>query len=66
MELVDRKVDEASRWVYGWVIMFEVNAKNSYGAYVGFRTRYLVLNNGRYNWLNSVTHDDPPMPHFFT
>lgn len=66
MELVDRKVDEASRWVYGWVIMFEVNAKNSYGAYVGFRTRYLVWNNGRYNWLNSVTHDDPPMPHFFT
>lgn len=49
-------------WRYGWIISFECNAKNSYGAYIGFRRRYLIWNKGQTWWLNSVTGDDPRAP----
>jgi hypothetical protein len=35
-------------YVHGWLITFELNAKNSYGGYVGFRGRELLrLPDGR-------------------
>ncbi|OCG06579.1 hypothetical protein A9G13_09935 [Gilliamella sp. wkB178] len=30
---------------YGWVIPVHVNAKNSFGAYVGFKTKYFLIHN---------------------
>jgi hypothetical protein len=36
---------------YGWMIEFQVNAKNSFGGYVGFRTRHVLrMPNGRAMW----------------
>jgi hypothetical protein len=32
--------------IYGWLVTFELNAKNSYGAYVGFRNREIIMING--------------------
>lgn len=31
---------------YGWIIPVQVNAKNSYGAYVGFNTQYIMISEG--------------------
>lgn len=31
----------------GWAICFEVNAKNSYGAYTGYKRTYMLWNSGR-------------------
>lgn len=28
---------------YGWIIPVQVNAKNSYGAYVGFKNKYFMI-----------------------
>jgi len=49
-------------WRYGWIIVFDVNAKNSYGGYTGYKRRYIIWNAGRSWWLNSVTGDDPLPP----
>lgn len=32
---------------YGWIIPVQVNAKNSFGAYVGFETRYIMISEGQ-------------------
>jgi len=32
---------------FGWVQIVEVNAKNSYGGYTGYKTHYLLFVNGR-------------------
>lgn len=39
----------------GWEICVNVNAKNSYGGYTGYRTTYLLWNSGRV-----VLHDSSP------
>lgn len=31
---------------YGWIVCAQVNAKNSYGGYVGFRPAYFMIKNG--------------------
>lgn len=50
-------------WYFGWVVAFDLNAKNSYGAYVGFSTHYLVWNNNAWKWLNSpIAGAQPPAP----
>lgn len=33
---------------FGWVQVLEVNAKNSFGAYTGKKTRYLMFKDGRF------------------
>lgn len=36
---------------YGWRIVFDLNAKNSFGAYVGFKTREILrLPDGTVRW----------------
>ena len=36
---------------YGWMVEFQVNGKNSFGGYVGFRTRHVLLTpDGRTHW----------------
>lgn len=35
---------------YGWLITFALNAKNSYGAYVGFRTYQIMRTEGGAVW----------------
>lgn len=38
-------------YTYGWQVAFELNAKNSFGAYVGFKTRHvLVVMDGSTRW----------------
>lgn len=37
---------------YGWKVLFELNAKNSYGGYTGFQLRSVMVNNGRCAWVN--------------
>ncbi|KGT86143.1 hypothetical protein NG99_26645 [Erwinia typographi] len=32
---------------YGWVVPVSVNAKNSYGAYVGYKTQYYMFVDGQ-------------------
>lgn len=44
-------------WHYGWVISFEVNAKNSFGAYVGWQRRSILWNRGDTSWLISPLGD---------
>jgi len=38
---------------YGWVILADVNAKNSYGGYTGSQTHELLYNNGNVFWMVS-------------
>ena len=49
-------------WRFGWIVSFQVNAKNSYGAYVGWRPRYLLWNNGNSCWATSPTSTEPGPP----
>lgn len=36
---------------YGWMVQFEVNAKNSFGGYVGFKTRQVLrMPDGMVRW----------------
>lgn len=52
-QIRDIRIGERSAWVkglingggynYGWTIKFEINAKNSFGAYVGFTRREVLL-----------------------
>lgn len=32
--------------IYGWLVTFELNAKNAFGGYVGFRTKQIIMRNG--------------------
>jgi hypothetical protein len=41
---------------YGWMICGEYNAKNSYGAYVGFNTAVVVFRSGKYLNLDLDDH----------
>lgn len=59
------RVEGPMRWIkglvqgggynYGWQIAFEINAKNSFGGYVGFRTKYILLmpNGMTYWWMEN-------------
>lgn len=40
--------------IMGWQVSFEVNAKNSYGAYVGYQRReVMIMPDGSYRWRNT-------------
>jgi hypothetical protein len=41
----------ASNPNYGWGICFEVNAKNSYGAFTGFHSMAMIWREGRILWV---------------
>lgn len=42
---------EGGKSAYGWEIEFQANSKNSYGGYVGFRTRTILLTpDGQIHW----------------
>ena len=44
--------------IYGWLVTFELNAKNSYGAYVGFRSKEIIMTNGGHGvWFNQYQFD---------
>ena len=32
---------------FGWIVCADINAKNSYGGYIGFKRRYFMLRHGR-------------------
>jgi len=32
--------------IYGWLVTFELNAKNSYGAYVGYKRKEIIMMDG--------------------
>ncbi|HMS26260.1 MAG TPA: hypothetical protein PKC80_02675 [Burkholderiaceae bacterium] len=36
-----------SSYTYGWIVHFEVNAKNSYGGYVGYKEYSVVFRDGK-------------------
>ncbi|WP_075335043.1 MULTISPECIES: hypothetical protein [Serratia] len=40
-------LSEDFKMYYGWAIPVAVNAKNSYGAYVGYKTMYYMYSSGR-------------------
>ena len=41
--------------VYGWLVTFEMNAKNSFGAYTGFRKREVIMMDGGSRvWINTI------------
>ncbi len=37
--------------IEGWKVTFELNAKNAYGGYTGYRPRWIVIKNGSAKWL---------------
>lgn len=37
-------------WTHGWEIWFQINAKNSFGAYVGTRTYCILWSDGQFFW----------------
>ncbi len=44
--------------IYGWLVTFELNAKNSFGGYVGFRKREIImLDGGSRVWFNPYQID---------
>jgi hypothetical protein len=44
--------------IYGWLVTFELNAKNSFGAYVGFRTKEIIMMSGGTRvWYNPYQPD---------
>lgn len=40
-------IAQGSRYTYGWIVYFEVNAKNSYGGYVGYKKYSVVFRDGK-------------------
>ncbi len=36
--------------IYGWLVTFELNGKNSFGAYVGFRTIEMIMFDDGQKW----------------
>lgn len=47
---------------FGWIVSFDLNAKNSFGAYVGWRRRYLIWNNGQSYWMVPPSGMEPGPP----
>lgn len=52
-------LDGPTKWnsihgsIVGWQVSFEMNAKNSFGAYVGFQRReVMILPDGSFRWRN--------------
>ena len=45
--------------VYGFSVCAEVNAKNSYGGYTGFKTRWFLIRNGQ------IVRSDAPKYHIY-
>jgi len=39
-------VGKGSTYTFGWYVSFEVNAKNSYGGYVGYKNYFILIRNG--------------------
>ena len=39
-------IAHGSSFKYGWLVTFEVNAKNSYGGYVGYKKESVVIRDG--------------------
>lgn len=37
-------------WTHGWEVWFQVNAKNSFGAYIGHRTYCILWSHGNFYW----------------
>ena len=40
-------IAEGSRYTYGWLVYFDVNAKNSYGGFVGYKKYSVVIRDGK-------------------
>ena len=62
MGAIKNGIINGGEWRYGWIVSFQVNAKNGFGAYVGWRNRQVLWNKGQVWWLISPTGDDPPSP----
>lgn len=47
--------NDLTKHLYGWAACVDVNGKNQYGAYVGYKMHFFLINNGR---IIDVAHTD--------